>query len=614
VIELPPALAPWAAQLAVLPAELALALAPWVGRLAVAMGRLSPVRSRRAGDPDGYSGLARRGSYERLVITEWGVAELFPDEFLRRATAGEHLFLDLARREPRGALRSVAIVSAGPGQLGAPRLAHLAALIVLARRATAAGAGFSWGVLEDTGHQLTDGFDEAAVARLLDARTAVAAEPGAIAAWLTAIGGDPACDAWLIGDPDAARAARRAGAATAIVRDVLEPSARAIEVEIEHRGPAARVRLELPAPALCARMLRDPYAGVRGSSGAPRSAPWPARAVTAAGPARSVRFAPGGRRLLVELAGGAVESWPIPGSPREPVGRPRRWTPPPDHTTVALGTWRRTPLAATATRRDPGTLALGTGDGRRVTVRLPDRVAAALEARLAAGTAMPIGACAFVRLRASGPELVLEIAGHLVFIHDELEVWPPPGTTLVAHPLNVSAARSPPTVLATVFHETGIVWAERRDDATTCIVEATSSGNRTIARLETSSAPQVYFGFVSPPRRGSWVVAVSSGDDWIVTAPQLAPATVRYHVPHPVAGVCLRDGVPALLARLHRWRLLWVHGDRREVIQPGAAPIAAVAVCPRRPHVAWITDGGEVTVYSVERNAVLLRRQCEDAP
>jgi len=141
MIELPAALAPWAAQLSSLPEELALALAPWVGRLALAVGPLSAVQSQRTGEPDGYSGLSRRGSYERLVIGEWGVADLFPDEFLRRAAAGEHLFLDLARREPRGALKSVAIVSAGPAQLGSPRLVHLAALIVLARRAAAAGAG-----------------------------------------------------------------------------------------------------------------------------------------------------------------------------------------------------------------------------------------------------------------------------------------------------------------------------------------------------------------------------------------------------------------------------------------------------------------------------------------
>ena len=135
MIALPSALAAWADELAALPTELALALAPWVGRLALVVGPMAERRSLRAGEPDGFTGLARRGSYERLVASEWALAEHFPDEFVRRAAAGEHLFHELARRSHHGAQRAVAIVSAGPGQLGAPRLAQLALLVVLARRA-----------------------------------------------------------------------------------------------------------------------------------------------------------------------------------------------------------------------------------------------------------------------------------------------------------------------------------------------------------------------------------------------------------------------------------------------------------------------------------------------
>lgn len=114
MIDLPGGLASWAPQLAVLPSDLALALAPWVGRIALAVGSLAASQSQRSGEPDGYSGLSRRGSYERLVTAEWGVADLFPDEFLRRAAAGEHLFLDLARSEPHGAMRSTTLKAVVP--------------------------------------------------------------------------------------------------------------------------------------------------------------------------------------------------------------------------------------------------------------------------------------------------------------------------------------------------------------------------------------------------------------------------------------------------------------------------------------------------------------------
>ena len=41
---------------------------------------------------------------------------------------------------------SLAVFDSGPGQLGAPRVAQVAAWIALARRAAAAGLGFAWGV------------------------------------------------------------------------------------------------------------------------------------------------------------------------------------------------------------------------------------------------------------------------------------------------------------------------------------------------------------------------------------------------------------------------------------------------------------------------------------
>jgi len=145
---LPDALRPWASQLSLFPEDLALSLGAHVARLAAAIG---PMRARNevvGGELQGYDGLTRRGSPERLLISEWLMAMEAPDEFVRRAAFGEQAYLKPAFRQPQGGRRAVALLDAGPDQLGAPRIAHLALLVVLARRAEAAGVGFSWGVLQ----------------------------------------------------------------------------------------------------------------------------------------------------------------------------------------------------------------------------------------------------------------------------------------------------------------------------------------------------------------------------------------------------------------------------------------------------------------------------------
>src|SRR5205814_2319608 len=83
-------------------------------RLALAIGPLRDSRSARAGEIDGLDGLARRGSYERLLLSEWLLLDEAPDEFLRRAAASEHAFLHLQRRQPGRTRRSIALLDAGP--------------------------------------------------------------------------------------------------------------------------------------------------------------------------------------------------------------------------------------------------------------------------------------------------------------------------------------------------------------------------------------------------------------------------------------------------------------------------------------------------------------------
>jgi len=607
VIELPVGLAQWATQLSVLPGDLALALAPWVGRLSLAVGPLRSMDMQHSAEPDGYSGLSRRGPYERLVAAEWGIADVFPDEFIRRAASGEHLFLDLARREPRGAFRSIAIVSAGPAQLGAPRLAHLAALIVLARRAAVAGVRFSWGVLEDGEHRLIDGLDEAGIARLLGARTAISAGPDALQAWSTAIAGDAGTDFWVIGAGEDTTNAPLIRASRIIVSDRLEPGTRALDLEIDRRGPSARLRLELPPPELCARLLRDPFAQGGSTS----------RVASAAGLAKMVRFAPGGRRLILRLADDVFESWPVPSSPREKVGTSRRWAPPADHVMLSVGIGKRSILAVTAQREDPTILELSYSNNPRVRIKFsaeafPSEVAR----RVAEGSPLPLGTCAFIRVRdGENPILHIQILGR-IFILPGFRVWPKAGSVTSALPVNSAIGEVPRPVAATAFFRTSFVYAER-EGRQLYVTEATASGNKRVLAVSACEDADVHFGF-SMPAAESWGVAAVATDaqTWMVAAPSREPAPITSVV--PVVGVCRRGDVSALLTRPHPYRLAWITADahevlHRELLPTASAAIVAVAVCPELPNIAWLTEAGEVVVYSMAHKAVLFRRTPGDS-
>ena len=187
---LPEALRPWAASLSLFPTDLALSVGAHVARLSAALGPLRALSTEEGGEPQGYDGLSRRGSPERLLMSEWLMALEAPDEFIRRAAFGEQAFLRPAFRQPRGGRRTVVLLDAGPEQLGAPRIAHLALLVVLARRAESAGAGFVWGSLQAPPSPVPfSRVDAASVETWLKSRTHAPASAAQLAAWRRPSGG-----------------------------------------------------------------------------------------------------------------------------------------------------------------------------------------------------------------------------------------------------------------------------------------------------------------------------------------------------------------------------------------------------------------------------------------
>lgn len=123
-------------------------IAELVQQLHRLMGSVNAYHQGQEPEPDGLGDLHRNGLYERLLSSEWLLADELPDEFLRRAVSSEHLFLAPAYREHQATRYIVALFDAGVLQLGAPRLVHLAMAILLDRRAREAGSIFLWGALQ----------------------------------------------------------------------------------------------------------------------------------------------------------------------------------------------------------------------------------------------------------------------------------------------------------------------------------------------------------------------------------------------------------------------------------------------------------------------------------
>ncbi|RPH55079.1 hypothetical protein EHM82_05960, partial [bacterium] len=317
-MDLPRPLASWGPYLSLFPRDLALSLGPVLQRLSLAVGPLRVRRPSGEGDPDGFDGLDRRGPYDRLLPSEWLLAEEAPEEFLRRAAAGEHTFLHLSRPEPGGTRISVALFDAGPSQLGAPRIAQLAALIVLARRAEAAGARFGWAVLQEPDSPLLTEVTPAALLRLLASKTPFEATDAQIEAWSTRLSGwKELDDAWMVGvhRPGLPRVDPRSSLLQ--IWDALDPRARRVKVAVRRGGlPAGEVALDLPDDATCARLLRDPFGA---------EAPAPRRVSPAVAPASNLVFSANGVKIFSRGREGEILAIPVPNSSRTAPGRARRY-------------------------------------------------------------------------------------------------------------------------------------------------------------------------------------------------------------------------------------------------------------------------------------------------
>lgn len=200
---LPAGLAPWAEALSLLDADLAAALGPLLRGLDGLMSRHADDPGA-GGDPDGYGGISTRGTPERILASEWLLADELPLEFLRRVASGELLHLEPARRAPRRRGGVAVVLDCGPDQLGACRLVQLAALVVAYRRAQARGGELAVGLLGDeVGTWRTGGLGPI-LSGWLRGRRATVADPTQAAEWTAVL--DPEDELWVFCGPRLSRA------------------------------------------------------------------------------------------------------------------------------------------------------------------------------------------------------------------------------------------------------------------------------------------------------------------------------------------------------------------------------------------------------------------------
>jgi hypothetical protein len=581
-MELPAALAPWGSYLEVFPRELAIALAPIIQRLDRAIGPLRSASASGSGDPEGFDGLSRRGSYERLLLSEWLLADEVPDEFLRRAAMGEQAFLRIARSEPAGGRLSLALFDAGPSQLGAPRLAHVAALLVLARRAAAGGSKFAWGILQNPAGELETSTDPAAIGRLLRARTC--REPGEVEAnrWeqrLTEMARTPTPpeDFWVVGGSRAERWSR-AGAALLRLEEPAEIGVRELSAFTRDSGRQQRVVLPLPEENTCVRLLRDPFV---------QSTATPATGGDLA-PTSNLIWGYGGTKLLARNGRASVISFPVPNSPSAGVGRARIYRASrSDSWIVAAGRYRKALLAV-----------VGDGEGGAFRLEaLGNRQAADFEGlefpapRTEASGALPgLGS---VGLFAWGVALWVKLFHRLYLLSSPTDARGERCRLLCDDVATVAPLGG------------GLVYATSGGRIVAVSVDGSETIHDTGARMARGRVLFGWGGRAANPQFGLCAQEQQNGTWHVLDATGvriLAPPSERR-----VEGVVVFDGQNPNLVLLepHRRQITLMGASTVMSLPPTSAEITDVSVSPYGPVIAYCTAEGEVCVYSLTHRGFL---------
>lgn len=347
-IDLPRPLQPWQQWLGWFDHELAQQVGELVRRLSDLVGNAAASGRGGQPEPDGLGDLRSRGPYERLLASEWLLADEVPEEFLRRAVNSEHLFLAPRMRAAQVERSVVAIFDAGPRALGAARVAHLAAWILLARRADEQGGTLRWGVLQEPG-PLRPGDAPAQLGELMRARRFEPATTQHAEQWraaLKASTADGEREVWWIGSPGP-------GLPDDVLRDerVLALQAQfagdALVARLLGTGTQRHAALPLPPAAATTQLLRGDFRTAVAPSQLPVNRTLQANRLSLT---QGLIFSsPPGQVGVAELGHSALLVFAVPRARQRRLSAPRRHPWATARAVLALGVHGKQPMALTAT-------------------------------------------------------------------------------------------------------------------------------------------------------------------------------------------------------------------------------------------------------------------------
>jgi hypothetical protein len=590
-MEMPRALLPWSSWLELFPREITQSFGPMLQRLDRAIGPLRVQSATGSGEPDGFNGLTRRGSYERLLLTEWLLADEMPEEFLRRAIMGEHAFYQVARREPAGSRLSVALFDAGPNQLGSPRLAHLAALIVLARRAEAAGAEFRWGVLQSREMPMLTAAEDS-IRQLLDARSLREATADDLTHWQERLrSGSKSDDFWIIGGARLERLLPDRHLSRLYVADPLDFAERSVAAVIHSPGaPIREITLPLPEERYCGRLLRDPFGLARAA---------PRKVAGRLAPTSNFLWGQNGAKLIARCGPDALVVFSVPNSPAAGAGHPKLYTAKSGMPLIlAAGRMHKAIVTLQMTPKNRFYLESMGGRSGYLPSGLYPGLPETVMKDLQDAADKPLSLCFVEWPDENGASLFAGLPNGLL-----LDLYAPKEGE------NETRIRESEVQALAPFRESGIVLARR--NAATWILESVNKRHKDpVVRPCDAGSFGAFFGCggsLDHPDLGLPALQVAD-DQWLILTDE-NDVHLEVDSTQEVVGVIgprQYGHSPGLVVLEADHRSLRIVGKEWTFDLPRAnADIIHVSASHAAPYIAYVTEAGEVVIYSLTHGAAL---------
>lgn len=328
---LPKPLRPWIAELDLFPDDIARCLGEMVKKLSVFLGQMDRAVLFGLTEPDGYSGLQSKPAYERLLLSEWLLADELPEEFERRAVMGEHLFLKRHTQHSVNSRISIALFDCGPDYIGTPRLVQLALIILLHRKALSMKSQLLWGILQNPGVLYND-VTPHNLTTFLKAHSALRVNEFHIDQWKEYLSTQTQVNGlWINSEtiPDKFCDEARIAPYLIGIEDELIPEERSLKLSVTYGKTKRNTSLQIPDDAMCTRILRNPFSTSN------------SRTKSELRLADSMIFCSGGKKLAARTNKDYAAVFPLPNSAKANPGLRRLFKPSENHKIIAIQAQKR---------------------------------------------------------------------------------------------------------------------------------------------------------------------------------------------------------------------------------------------------------------------------------